>query len=457
LTKPKGPVDDTGVDTSKLGRDLKTWVIEAVNLLQGTTPPMQTKRRLIVDKSDNIIHVQTEGQEPVIWAWLDQYRIPLSSLPTADGVALAIKNIADSNFQKTVIQTRRDADLDNPGYVFDQFLQPILAEHLYASHLARPVEDDIKTWCGYIADFVSHPLTLFHPTTVILRNVTLGKPIELEPGIVINRLTGLAQRRMFFDDSPAVPMSPIYPNASGPSGEDSRTGSIVTMEISADHFARAQMIAETFVLACRIYGMESVGYDHIRQQPHNPIRQLSKSSLSPILGGTHLTGVWSLDGDEGKRVTKHWESIRKMESNPRFQLAIRRFGAANQRSTFDDQLIDLWIALEAIFAGPGKSEVTYKVSTRMARLLGNSLEERSGLHRRYSKAYDLRSRIVHGSTEELKRRDSNLIVEECFELRKDLKTIFKLAIENGWRPEYPAMDLMDDDPKDWAAGDEHLQ
>ncbi len=66
-----------------------------------------------------------------------------------------------------------------------------------------------------------------------------------------------------------------------------------------------------------------------------------------------------------------------------------------------DAAIDLGIALEALFAGDGRSEVSHRIRIRAARYLGATIAERKTIYRLVGDAYDLRSDAVHpGRVEE---------------------------------------------------------
>jgi len=61
--------------------------------------------------------------------------------------------------------------------------------------------------------------------------------------------------------------------------------------------------------------------------------------------------------------------------------------------------LSMCIVLETVYVN-GSSDVTHKLSTRLARILGSSLDrpERQKLYDRAKKTYDHRSKVVHGST-----------------------------------------------------------
>jgi len=66
----------------------------------------------------------------------------------------------------------------------------------------------------------------------------------------------------------------------------------------------------------------------------------------------------------------------------------------HKRHSLEDQLVDLVIALEALFS-PGKEEITFRIAHRAALLLGSHLEERKTISSFLRKVYRGRSRLVH--------------------------------------------------------------
>ena len=77
-------------------------------------------------------------------------------------------------------------------------------------------------------------------------------------------------------------------------------------------------------------------------------------------------------------------------------LALRRFTASYQRVSDEDRLIDCWVAFEALYAPDQTSELRFRVSLRIARLLGSTREQRVSLFASMRRSYDWRSHIVHG-------------------------------------------------------------
>lgn len=82
-------------------------------------------------------------------------------------------------------------------------------------------------------------------------------------------------------------------------------------------------------------------------------------------------------------------------------VAMRRYRDSRERYRPGDpeQLLDLTIALEALLlTGGERSELTYRLGIRAARLLGTSTESRWGIFDVLRDLYAARSKLAHGST-----------------------------------------------------------
>jgi hypothetical protein len=87
-----------------------------------------------------------------------------------------------------------------------------------------------------------------------------------------------------------------------------------------------------------------------------------------------------------------------------YRLATRRLDLSYDRIQEEDRLLDVWIALEALFAPDGRrGEITYKISRRIPFFLSTERARRLDIAACVRRSYDARSNIVHGdSTADLK-------------------------------------------------------
>ena len=81
----------------------------------------------------------------------------------------------------------------------------------------------------------------------------------------------------------------------------------------------------------------------------------------------------------------------------RLWVAISRFRESYERLGWVDNLVDLTIALEALFGSKDPRETTKRLQLRTAFLLGATAEEARRIYKRVGILYDIRSRILHGN------------------------------------------------------------
>lgn len=108
------------------------------------------------------------------------------------------------------------------------------------------------------------------------------------------------------------------------------------------------------------------------------------------------------------------------------------------RFRLEDRVLDIAVALEVLY-GLDSGELTHKLSTRAAHLLGREPERRVEVFDAVGRLYGARSRIVHGggSTKPSKRRnnreDAEQVAQLGFEIGKD--TLWKL-LNRGTLPDW---------------------
>jgi hypothetical protein len=123
------------------------------------------------------------------------------------------------------------------------------------------------------------------------------------------------------------------------------------------------------------------------------------------------------------------------KSNPLY-VPNSRFNMYFERDLVEDQLLDLAICLEALFTKPGeKTEVTYRISRRIGRLLGTTQLERVAMIKTAKDIYDVRSRLVHGTFV-----DPQELFENVQKLIRIVREAIFLKIQTAW-----TVDSLDDE------------
>lgn len=116
----------------------------------------------------------------------------------------------------------------------------------------------------------------------------------------------------------------------------------------------------------------------------------------PAYGITYLKR--SLDGDPilfAGRTQQIFQQLLQHEGQfP--TVAYRRYLLSLEKETLEDQLLDLWIALESIFVPDGKKgEIMYKLRYRIAYFFADTFQERQTISAFVRESYNHRSEIVH--------------------------------------------------------------
>jgi len=142
---------------------------------------------------------------------------------------------------------------------------------------------------------------------------------------------------------------------------------------------------------------------------------------------------YSLSETEIAQFKTFFWSYRKARTVRPNELAFRRFAYASDRARPEDQIIDAMIAAEALFL-PGKSdELTYRLALRMANFLHPEIEERLSTFRFMKNAYQVRSKIAHGSRAkpaDLKALDRSRC-ENLREFALELQRVLRIALQKA--------------------------
>ncbi|TGK41279.1 HEPN domain-containing protein [Leptospira andrefontaineae] len=124
------------------------------------------------------------------------------------------------------------------------------------------------------------------------------------------------------------------------------------------------------------------------------------------------------NGEEGRAIDL-WRRLNLVSINlPNFLVvALSRYSQSVLKSAYEDKIIDLMIAAEAIFLqseSDVNGELNYRLSHRAALFLEQDPNKQREIYRFFKSAYSMRSKIVHGSTLEIKKGQMSL--NECVDL-----------------------------------------
>lgn len=84
-----------------------------------------------------------------------------------------------------------------------------------------------------------------------------------------------------------------------------------------------------------------------------------------------------------------------VKNNPWLDLAGRRLLRMFYKARIEDRFVDIMIIFEMLFLPKGNAELQYRLSVRVALLLGNNSKEKKHIYELLKLSYDIRSSIVH--------------------------------------------------------------
>jgi Apea-like HEPN len=174
-------------------------------------------------------------------------------------------------------------------------------------------------------------------------------------------------------------------------------------------------------------GIVNVGYSVLDFKPAW-VNELRKFGLVFIGDPRRLaykggTDRYELDSDclcqlNRWRAALNLDSIKaRMHSfNSQLRLTIERAGTyyegSHERTQADERLISLSIALESMFSPNDQSELSYRICQFASLLLGGDASERLAIFDSFREMYKLRSKLVHGTYDVQKYKNSTFVTED---------------------------------------------
>lgn len=108
----------------------------------------------------------------------------------------------------------------------------------------------------------------------------------------------------------------------------------------------------------------------------------------------------TLHAEAAAALRETWTFIRSGEGGSfrkRVRNAARRFYYAETRSKTEDALVDLMVAAESLYLNENKNEIKFRMSINSALWADGDHIKRQEIFENFKEAYNLRSKIVHGS------------------------------------------------------------
>lgn len=214
---------------------------------------------------------------------------------------------------------------------------------------------------------------------------------------------------------------------------------------------RARERAERVLLALRLFKAGRVAQSGTFDCVIWSEDKLTPASVSFGAGfGWHAGEPYVLAATDHERFRELWSALETVYERPVLAGALRRFTYAFERTLPEDKIVDLLIAAESLFfsdMGPrDRGEFRFRLSTRVALLVGDTPDERKQIAKFMRHAYDARSGIVHGGDpgkDNLRALDGNRVsAAECASalddvMRRALRLgIMRLATGEPFPPDW---------------------
>ena len=191
--------------------------------------------------------------------------------------------------------------------------------------------------------------------------------------------------------------------------------------------------------------------------------KMEAASWNPMVGTSFSSGFkrqerifrgsYELNESEKPDLLRLWRRIKsfkkKTSSSKRskyLNIALRRFNFGIDEGDAENKMIDFLIAFEALCL-PERDELTYRLSNRVAILLGKEDVDAEKTRKFMAKAYDLRSDIVHGKdVRPIKIEGRTIALNDFIQrvegyLRESLKSF--IVLSQGYRNQQRILALLD--------------
>jgi len=192
-----------------------------------------------------------------------------------------------------------------------------------------------------------------------------------------------------------------------------------------EFFDKAIIEFEKAMILFRLFKKEFIGFNFIVEPLANTSTYgYSAVNLSYLIIDRKIEKEkYVIDNGEIELLKKYFREY-DIFSTSKFDLAVSYFNRSYSQHFLTNIFLDTMIVLENLFLRNTNQELKYKLSMRMAYVLGgNDKEKREEIFNFIKESYDIRSKIVHGG--EIQELDEQRVFQ-LRELTKDsLKIFFK--------------------------------
>lgn len=170
-------------------------------------------------------------------------------------------------------------------------------------------------------------------------------------------------------------------------------------ENTNDFFDKAIIKFEKAIILFRLFKKKFIGFNFIIKPLANTLKyEYCVYNLSySTIGRKRFRGRYIVDNDEIELLNKFFREY-DIFSTSSFDLAVSNFNRSYSQYFLTNKFLDTMFVLENIFLRDTSQELKYKLSMRMAYVLGaNDNTKREDIFTFIKDCYDTRSKIVHGS------------------------------------------------------------
>ena len=158
-----------------------------------------------------------------------------------------------------------------------------------------------------------------------------------------------------------------------------------------------------------------------------------------------LTASYPLDPIEGAEIVGAY-LVLKGRTRDVLRVSLQRLNQSQRRHDVGDRAVELCTGLEALLGDSQKTEMTHKIKSRAARLIGGTIVDRRRNASLVGAAYDIRSSLVHtgkvNTKAAIKIASDKLTPAEVIEQTQSLSAeLVKIIIRRGALPEWPEFDV----------------
>lgn len=156
------------------------------------------------------------------------------------------------------------------------------------------------------------------------------------------------------------------------------------------------------------------------------LRKLTGSvvTVRPFKPAIH--GRESFNAEEINSFKKIWEKLK--QTDKRGHISSNRLLYASEKTNSDDKLLDYFVGLESLFLPDSDSELNFRLSLRVAKILESDSSRQKEVFNFMKKMYGKRSNIVHGKNKEIFNEDLQkleTILRKSIHMYLDCKEQFK--------------------------------